>query len=67
MYHADQYTAPTQGNFDTVHSVDGSAWYRQYAEDTVSKTPYDAGDGKVAYNESIVQKLPPTPSRKDRI
>lgn len=67
MYHADQYTSPTQGNFDTVHSVDGSAWYRQYAEDTVSKTPYDAGDGKVAYNESIVQKLPPTPSRKDRI
>ena len=67
MYHADQYTAPTQGNFDTVHSVDGSAWYRQYAEDSVSKTPYDAGDGKVAYNESIVQKLPPTPPRKDRI
>lgn len=67
MYHADQYTAPTQGTYETVQSVDGSTWYKQYAENTVSKIPYDAGDGKIAYNESIVQKLPPTPPRKDRI
>ena len=67
MYHADQYTAPTQGTYETVQSVDGATWYKQYAENTVSKIPYDAGDGKIAYNESIVQKLPPTPPRKDRI
>ena len=23
MYHADQYTAPTQGTYETVQSVDG--------------------------------------------
>ena len=67
MYHADQYTAPTQGTYETVQSVDGATWYKQYAENTVSKIPYDAGDGKIVYNESIVQKLPPTPPRKDRI
>ena len=67
MYHADQYTAPTQGTYETIQSVDGATWYKQYAENTVSKIPYDAGDGKIAYNESIVQKLPPTPPRKDRI
>ncbi len=67
MYHADQYTAPTHGSYETVKSVDGTSWYKQYAQDTVEKTPYDAGNGKVAYNESIVQKLPPAPQRKDRI
>ena len=66
LYSADQYAAPTHGNFETVQSVDGTAWYKQYAQDTVEKTPYDAGNGKVAYNESIVQKLPPAPQRKDR-
>ena len=24
MYHADQYTAPTQGTYETVQSVDGA-------------------------------------------
>lgn len=67
MYHSDQYMAPAKGTFDTVQSVDGSTWYRQYAQDTVSKTPYDNGNGTVAYHESIVQKLPPTPPRKDKI
>ena len=67
MYHADQYTAPSQGDYTTVQSVDGSTWYKQYAQDAVSKTPYEAGDGKVAYHESIVQKLPQAPPRKDRI
>lgn len=67
MYHTDQYMAPSQGNYETVQSVDGSTWYKQYAENTVSKTPYEADDGKIAYKESIVQKLPPTPLRKDRI
>lgn len=67
MYHADQYMAPTQGSYDTVQSVDGSTWYKQYAQDAVLKTPYEDGDGKVAYHESIVQKVPPAPARKDRI
>lgn len=67
MYSADQYMPPTNGTYDTVHSVDGSAWYRQYAQDTVSKTPYEGSDGKIAYHESIVQQVPKAPSRKDRI
>lgn len=67
LYHADQYAAPTQGSYSTVQSVDGSTWYKQYAQDTVEKTPYTSGSGKVAYNESIVQKLPPAPQRKERM
>lgn len=38
MYHADQYTEP-QGNFTTVYSADGAKWYKQYAQDTVSRQP----------------------------
>lgn len=45
----------------------GTAWYKQYAVDAVDKTPYMAPDGSIAYNESIVKKLPPTPKRKDKI
>lgn len=67
MYHADQYMPPTQGEYETLQSVDGATWYKQYAQDTVSKTPYEKEDGKIAYHESIVQKLPPTPPRKDRV
>lgn len=67
MYSADQYMPPSQGEFNTVQSVDGTAWYKQYAQDTVSRTPYEKGDGKIAYHESIQQKLPPTPPRKDRV
>lgn len=66
MYHADQYMAPS-GTYDTVQSVDGSTWYKQYAQDAVERTPYQDSDGKVAYHESIVQKVPPAPSRKDKI
>ena len=67
LYHAGQYTAPRQGTYETVQAADGSTWYKQYAQDTVSKTPYDAGNGKVAYHETIVRELPPVPQRKDRI
>ena len=67
LYHADQYLAPTPGTYDTVQSVDGAAWYKQYAQPTVNKTPYETEDGKVAYHESIVQKLPQAPQRKERI
>lgn len=66
MYHTGQYAAP-QGNYETVQTVDGNSWYKQYAADAVEKTPYKAPDGAVAYNESIVKKLPPAPTRKDRI
>lgn len=67
MYHAEQYMAPEQGSYDVVQSVDGVKWYRQYAVDAVEKIPYEKPDGKVAYDESIVQKLPPVPRRKDRV
>lgn len=66
MYHADQYVTP-EGQYTTVHAVDGTAWYKQYAVDAVDKSPYMAPDGSIAFNESIVKKLPPAPRRKDKI
>lgn len=66
MYSTAQYTAP-EGTYDTVHTADGASWYRQYAVDAVEKSPYMAADSSIAYNESIVKKLPPVPRRKDRI
>lgn len=66
MYHTSQYTAP-EGAHTTVHSADGASWYKQYAIDSVEKSPYMAPDGSIAYNESIVKKLPPAPRRKDKI
>lgn len=66
MYHADQYMAP-EGDYSTLTAADGSKWFKQYAADTVDKTPYMAPDGKIAYNEKIVKKLPKTPPRKDRV
>ena len=66
MYHADQYTPP-EGAYATVQAVDGTSWYKQYAQDTVEKSPYMAADGSIAYKESIVKKMPPAPKRKDRL
>lgn len=66
MYQADQYTPP-QGEYTTVHSADGTKWYKQYAQDAVERKPYMAPDNTVAYNESIVKKLPDPPKRKDRL
>lgn len=66
MYHADQYVAP-EGSYTTVQTVDGTSWYRQYAQDAVEKSPYMAADGSIAYQESIVKKMPPAPKRKDRL
>ena len=66
MYHADQYMAPS-GEYSTVTAADGTTWYKQYAADTVERKPYKALDGNIAYNESIVKKLPDPPKRKDRI
>jgi len=66
MYHADQYTQP-KGDYSKVYSADDAAWYKQYAEDTVERKPYQTEDGKIAYHEKIVQKLPNPPQRKDRM
>ena len=66
MYSTDQYVAP-EGDYETVYSADGASWYKQYAADTVKKTPYKAPDGKIAYKESLIKKLPPTPRRKDKL
>lgn len=66
MYNADQYMAP-EGEYSTVEATDDSKWFKQYAVDTVEKTPYMAPDGKIAYNESIIQKLPRMPQRKDKV
>lgn len=66
MYSAEQYMTPT-GPYDTVQTVDGSSWYRQYAQPTVEKTPYKDGDDKIKYEERIVPQMPPVPKRKDKI
>lgn len=66
MYHTDQYMAPS-GDYSTVTAVDGTTWYKQYAADTVKRTPYKAPDNTIAYKESIVKKLPDPPRRKDRV
>ena len=66
MYNTRQYTAP-DGDYTKVTSADGNEWYKQYAKDAVEKTPYKASDGSVAYQESIVKKLPPVPRRKDKL
>ena len=66
MYHADQYMAP-EGSYETVTMADNSTWYRQYTTDTVERMPYMTGEGKIAYHENLVQKLPNMPKRKDRV
>ena len=66
MYSTEQYMAPT-GPYDTVQTVDGSSWYRQYAQPTVEKTPYKDGDDKIKYQERIVPQMPPVPKRKDKV
>lgn len=66
MYSAEQYMAPT-GPYDTVQTVDGSSWYRQYAQPKVEKIPYTDDDDKIRYEERIVAQMPPVPRRKDKI
>ena len=66
MYNADQYMAP-EGNYETIIAADNTTWYKQYATDTVERTPYMTGEGQIAYHETIVQKLPAMPRRKDRV
>ena len=66
MYNTDQYMPP-DGDYTTVTAADGSSWYKQYALDSVDKTPYKNEDGSVTYRENIRQQLPKVPPRKDRI
>ena len=66
MYHAGQYAKP-DGEFQPVHTADGQLWYKQYAVDTVVKTPFKGPDGEVDYHKDIVKKLPDPPKRKDRM
>ena len=66
MYDAEKYAKP-EGNFETVTAVDNSKWYKQYAAPTVEKTPYMDKQGKVQYNEKIVERIPKAPMRKDKM
>jgi hypothetical protein len=66
MYNTDQYMSPT-GEYTTVSAADGTTWYKQYATDTVESKPYKDGNGNIAYQENIVQRLPKPPQRKDKI
>lgn len=70
MYAADQYAQP-DGTYQTVTAVDGSKWYKQYAEASVKRTPckeiQKGGQTKVLSNETIVQQLPKPPQRKEKL
>ena len=66
MYNAAQYMEPT-GSYEKIETVDGQSWYKQYAEPTVQKTPYEDESGKIKYDEKIVDQLPQIPKRKDRV
>lgn len=66
MYNAGQYMTPT-GDYETVQTADGETWYKQYAQPTVEKTPYEEPGGTIKYNERIVDQMPQVPKRKDRI
>lgn len=66
MYDAEKYAKP-EGNFETVMAVDNSKWYKQYAAPSVERTPYMDAEGKVQYNEKIVDKMPKAPMQKDKM
>ena len=66
MYHTEQYAAP-QGEHTKVVTADGATWYKQYAQDSVDRKPEYAPDGKVAYKETIVKRMPNPPQRKSRL
>ena len=66
MYSTEQYMPP-EGTYETITAADNSTWYRQYAADTVDRTPYMTETGEIAYRESLVQRLPAVPKRKERV
>ena len=54
--------------YETVQTVDGESWYKQYAQPTVQRTPHEDSAGKITYDdEKIVEQLPQIPKRKDRV
>lgn len=66
MYSTEQYMEPKR-EYTTVTTVDGAQWYKQYAQDTVEKTPYQSTDGGIVYRESLIRRLPDPPRRKDKV
>lgn len=66
MYNAGQYMTPS-GDYETVQTADGETWYKQYAQPTVEKTPYEEPGGSIKYKERIIEQMPQVPKRKDRI
>ena len=66
MYNTEQYMAPS-GEHTTITAADGTSWYKQYAQDSVERTPYKAPNGAIGYHENIVKKLPDPPRRKDKV
>ena len=66
MYHTEQYMKPS-GEHTVITTADGEKWYKQYARDTVERTPHAAPNGMITYSERIVKKLPNPPKRKDRV
>lgn len=65
MYSVDQYSKP-QGDHSVVQAADGSKWYKQYAVDTVDKTPYMDEEGEIKFHEKLIKAVPRPPMRKDR-
>lgn len=66
MYDASQYAEP-QGEHTKVVTADGATWYKQYEQDAVDRKPYHAPDGTIAYEETIVKRMPKPPMRKSRM
>lgn len=66
MYSTEQYMEPKR-EYTTVTTVDGTKWYKQYAQDVVEKTPYQNPDGGISYRESLIRRLPDPPRRKDKV
>ena len=58
MYSTEQYMEPKR-EYTTVTTVDGTKWYKQYAQDVVEKTPYQNPDGGISYRDP--------PRRKDKV
>lgn len=65
MYSMDQYSKP-QGDYSVVQAADGSKWYKQYAVDTVDRTPFMDSEGEIKFNEKLIKAVPRPPMRKDR-
>lgn len=66
MYHTGQYITPS-GEHTIVTAADETSWYKQYAADTVERTPHTSPTGIIEYRERIVKKLPDAPRRKDKV